>query len=390
MVHQVVVTGMGVVSSVGIGTEQFWEGLQRSPTQIGEQKIAMTDEILSWTENKKERRRMDPLTHYAGHAAMQAMEQANLPEFIRENTGVILGVGFVGVKTYFEQYDVLKEKGADKVSPFTVPEAIANRPVAAISMKHGLKGSSYAVVTACASGTDAIGQAMRAIRHGYLDAAIAGGAEAAIHPLDIAAFKNMTALSNSGISMPFSAGRDGFVMSEGAGVLVLERYDLAKKRGAPILAEIMGYGTNTNAEHMTAPSEKGTREEMAMTKAIEDAGLQIDDIHYINAHGTSTDQNDANEAMAIYRLFGDAVPVSSTKGATGHALGAAGGIEAIATILALHKSALPFTVGTKKRDPELSPIDVILHKPRHWIPRAALSNSFGFGGHNASVVIVPA
>jgi 3-oxoacyl-[acyl-carrier-protein] synthase II len=282
------------------------------------------------------------------------------------------------------------EKGDRRVSPFLVPMMMANASGAAISMKYGLQGPNETICTACAAGTHAIGYAARLIAWGRCDAVATGGSEAAATLTSLAGFGNMTALSSSGSSKPFDATRDGFVMGEGAAVFILERYDLAVARGATILGEVLGSASNADAHHITAPAPGGTGAIKCMELALDDAGLTPSDIALINAHGTSTPLNDAAEAEAMTHVFGaNAVPVTSGKGVTGHALGAAGALEAAQVLLAIEKKLIPPTAGTTSVDPEMS-IDLVMGQPRPWTPGPALSNNFGFGGHNGSVIIGPA
>jgi 3-oxoacyl-[acyl-carrier-protein] synthase II len=288
-----------------------------------------------------------------------------------------------------EQVLVRAEKGERRVSPFLVPMMMANAAGAAISMRHGLQGPNETIVTACAAGTHAIGYAARLIAWGLCDAVATGGAESAATATSLAGFGNMTALSSSGSSMPFDAARDGFVMGEGSAVFILERYDLAVARGARILGEILGAGSNADAHHITAPSPGGTGAIACMKLALSDAGLAPSDIALVNAHGTSTPLNDAAEAQAVTEVFGArAVPITSGKGVTGHALGAAGALEAAQVLLSIEHKLIPPTAGTKTLDPSLQ-IDLVMGVPRPWTPGPAISNNFGFGGHNGSVIIAP-
>jgi 3-oxoacyl-[acyl-carrier-protein] synthase II len=307
-----------------------------------------------------------------------------------ERAAVIWGTGVGGLETLEEQIATRLEKGARRVSPFLVPMMMANAASASLSMRYGLQGPCETTVTACAAATHAIGSAARLIANGRCDVVLSGGSEAAMTPTGIAGFANMTALSSRGISEPFSAGRDGFVMTEGAGVLVLEEMARAEARGATILAEVLGAASTADAHHITAPSPGGTGAITCMELALLDAGIGPSDVGHINAHGTSTPLNDAAEAEAIAKVFGTpGPPVTSTKGVTGHALGAAGAIEAVAAVLSIRHALIPPTAGTVARDPELAPIDLVIGAPRAWTPGPVLSNSFGFGGHNGCLVIAP-
>jgi 3-oxoacyl-[acyl-carrier-protein] synthase II len=285
---------------------------------------------------------------------------------------------------------VLLSKGERRVSPFLVPMMMANAPGAAISMRYGLQGPNETICTACAASTHAIGYAARLISWGMCDAVVTGGSESAGCSIGVAAFGNMTALSTSGASRPFDVDRDGFVLGEGAGVLMLEEWSSAEARGATIIAEVLGAASNADAHHITAPAPGGVGAIACMRLALADAGLEPGQIGHINGHGTSTPLNDAAEAAAVTEVFGArAVPLTSTKGVTGHALGAAGALEAIAMILAMEHRLIPPTAGTSTVDPEFS-VDLVLGQARPWTPAPSISNSFGFGGHNGSVIIGPA
>jgi 3-oxoacyl-[acyl-carrier-protein] synthase II len=311
---------------------------------------------------------------------------------------VLLGTGVGGLSTTADQIGVLNAKGPRRVSPFLVPMMMSNAAAAALSMKYGWQGPCETTVTACAASTHAIGNAAHLIIDGRCDAVITGGdavitggSEAAMIEIGITGFANMTALSSSGVSRPFDADRDGFVMTEGAAILVLEERSLAEARGATILAEVLGAASNADAHHITAPSPGGAGAIRCMQLALEDAGVSPADVAHINAHGTSTPLNDAAEAEAIAKLFGRPGPiVTSTKGVTGHALGAAGALEAAAVVLSMTKGLVPPTDGTKAVDAALPAIDLVIGEPRSWTPGITLSNSFGFGGHNGTLVFAPA
>ncbi|MEZ5218128.1 MAG: beta-ketoacyl-ACP synthase II [Ilumatobacteraceae bacterium] len=387
--RRVVVTGFGVVAPCGVGREAFWTGLL-GPNASGGTTNRITDwDPSPWYSSPKEARRADLFQQYATAAAAEAVEQAG--EFVGDpaRAGVIFGTGIGGITTLEDQIQTRIEKGERRVSPFLVPMMMANAAGAAISMKYGLRGPNETVCTACAASTHAIGYAARSIAFGIADVIVTGGSEAAATPTSIAGFGNMTALSSSGSSRPFDAERDGFVLGEGAGVLVLEEREHALARGATILAEILGAASNADAHHITAPSPGGTGAVACMELALADAGLSTADIAQINAHGTSTPLNDAAEAEAVAKLFGaNGPPVVSTKGVTGHALGAAGALEAVAVLLSIDKRLIPPTAGTTTLDPAMT-IDLVTGEPRAWTPGPTLSNNFGFGGHNGSIIIGP-
>jgi 3-oxoacyl-[acyl-carrier-protein] synthase II len=304
--------------------------------------------------------------------------------------GVHIGTGVGGLHTLEDQVWTFHEKGPRRVSPFLVPMMMSNAAAAAVSMRFGWQGPCEATVTACATGTQSIGTGARLIAYDRCDAVLAGSSEAALTPVGMQGFQNMTALSSDGIVRPFDRDRDGFVMAEGAAVLVLESLEGAEARGATIYGEIAGAGSNADAHHITAPSPGGTGAVACMQLALDDAGLKPEDIRHINAHGTGTPLNDASEAEAISKLFGSSgPPVTSTKGIHGHALGGAGAIEAAAVLLSLEKQLIPPTRGFSEQDPDLPTIDLVVGEPREWTPGPVLSNSFGFGGHNGCLVISP-
>jgi 3-oxoacyl-[acyl-carrier-protein] synthase II len=390
MTRRVAVVGVGVVASCGIGRDAFWAGLSQ-PASGGERHVEGFDPATAF-DNPKEARRADRFTQFALAAAAEAWEQAGAPqERCGPRAGSWVGSGIGGIISLEEQIDVLRTKGPRRVSPFLVPMMMANSAGATISMRYGLQGPCENTVTACAAGTQSITNGARLIRDGRCDLVICGGSEAAITPVSVAAFGNMTALSSSGESTPFAAGRDGFVISEGAAILVLEEMELARARGATVLAEILGGASTADAHHITAPSPGGEGAVRCMETALEDAGVSAAEVTYINAHGTSTPLNDAAEAEAIVKVFGLPGPaVSSIKGVTGHSLGAAGAIEAASVVLSIIHREIPPTMGTNELDPELPPIDLVLGSPRAWEPGPALSNSFGFGGHNGTVIFGPA
>jgi 3-oxoacyl-[acyl-carrier-protein] synthase II len=386
--RRVAITGLGVVASCGTGVDAFWEGLLRAPRPGP--RIVEGFDPSPYFDNPKEARRADRFTQFALAAADQAMRQAGEPTADPERRGVFVGTGVGGIHTLEDQIITRHEKGERRVSPFLVPMMMANAAPAAISMKYGWQGPCENTVTACAAGTHSIGNAARLITSGRCDTVIAGGAEASITPTAVAGFGNMTALSREGVSRPFDADRDGFVIAEGAGILVLEEWETAQRRGATILGEVLGSASNADAHHITAPSPDGAGAVACMRLALEDAGLTPDDIVHINAHGTSTPLNDMAEAQAIARLFGSPGPVvTSTKGVTGHALGAAGAIEAVAVVLAMAHRVIPPTAGHVTADPEMPPMRLAT-APTPWDPGPSMSNSFGFGGHNGALVLAPA
>lgn len=387
--NRVGVTGIGVVSAVGIGADAFWEGLA-APAPVGPRRIEGWDPT-PWFDNPKEARRTDPFTQFALAAAQEALDQAGGAHADPDRSGVIVGTGVGGLQTVENQVMVFHEKGPRRVSPFLVPMMMANAGAAAVSMRHGLRGPCETVVTACAAGTHSVGNAARLVATGRCDLVVAGGSEAAITPVGSQGFTNMTALSPEGVSRPFDAERDGFVMSEGAGILVLEEWEAATARGATILAEVLGAASNADAHHITAPSPGGAGAVACMELALADAGISPADVAHINAHGTSTPLNDAAEAEAISKLFGSpGPPVTSVKGVLGHALGAAGALEAVASVLTLQRGEIPPTAGYATPDPELAPIDVVHGGRRPFEPGPVLSNSFGFGGHNGTLLLGPA
>ncbi len=389
--RRVAVTGIGVVAPAGIGKEAFWSGLL-SPAPNGFRQIEDWDPS-PYFDNPKEARRSDRVSQFTLAAAAEALEQAGEISADPARRGTFVGTGVGGIGTLEEQIEVRLSKGERRVSPFLVPMMMANAPAATISMRYGWQGPCENTVTACAAGTHAIGNAARMVADGRCDVVMAGGAEAPFTPTAVAGFGNMTALSNSGDSRPFDANRDGFVMAEGAAILVLEAWELAEARGATILGEVLGSASTADAHHITAPSPGGVGAVTCMQLAMDDAGITPEQVRHINAHGTSTDKNDAAEAEAVAKVFGtdDSGPlVTSTKGITGHALGAAGALEAVAVLLAMQHGKVPPTAGLTERDPELPAINIVEGGPADWEPGPALSNSFGFGGHNGTLVLGPA
>ncbi len=401
--RRVVITGVGLVTPLGTGVDKNWQALMdgRSgigpvtrfdvsdfPTRIaGEVKDFHPEEFIE----KKEIKKMDLFIQYAVAAAKMAMDESQLP-ITAENedmVGVIVGVGIAGLSSIEEYHKLFMETRLKRVSPFFIPKLIANLAPGQISIRYGAKGINYTPTSACSSGAHAIGEAFRLIRLGEQDAMIAGGAEAALTPLGLGGFIALKAVSSRNdppekASRPFDRNRDGFVMSEGSGVIVLEELEQARKRGAKIYAEVIGYGANADAYHMTAPSPEGEGAARCIRLALRSGGIDPLEVDYINAHGTSTPYNDATETHAIKRVFGEhaaRMAVSSTKSMTGHLLGAAGGVEAVYSALALHHQHLPPTINYQEPDPECD-LDYVPNVSRRAPVRVALSNSFGFGGTN--------
>jgi 3-oxoacyl-[acyl-carrier-protein] synthase II len=388
--RRVAVTGLGVVAPCGLGRDAYWQGLLGAGIS-GSTSVTITDwDPSPYFANPKEARRADRVEQLALAAAAEAFEQSGMPSGDLSRFGTIFATGVGGINTLEEQIEVRLTKGERRVSPFLVPMMMANAPGAAISMRYGLTGPNETVVTACAASTHSIGYAARLIAWGRCDAVATGGAESAATLTSLAGFGNMTALSTTGMSRPFDADRDGFVMGEGAAVLILEEWERAHARGATILGEILGAASNADAHHITAPSPGGVGAINCMRLALSDAGLAPEQIVHVNAHGTSTPLNDAAEAAAVSAVFGaNAVPITSTKGVTGHALGAAGALEAAAVLLSMQHRLIPPTANTANVDPEFE-IDLVYGAPRPWTPGPTISNNFGFGGHNGSVIIAPA
>ncbi len=390
--NEVVVTGVGAVTPLGVGAAKLHERWAAGVCGIEDGEGRCDELVVTDHFSVKQARRADRFSQLvlvaAGEALADAGWDAELP-YEAARIGAIIGTGIGGIGTIEANDRTLIEQGPKLVSPLAVPLMMGNAGAAAVSMRHGLKGPSYGVVSACAAGTHAIGSAMRAIQYGDATAVVAGGTEAALTPLSRAAFAAVDALSPSGISRPFDRRRDGFVMGEGAGVLVLENGEAARARGARVLAIARGYGATSDAFHITAPPANGEGAAAAITRALEDAELTPDDLVYVNAHGTSTPINDRAETAALKTALGErakTIPISSTKSAIGHLLGAAGAVEAVATILALRARVLPPTLGLEEPDPELD-LDYIPNIARtldlDGRRAIAISNSFGFGGHNA-------
>jgi 3-oxoacyl-[acyl-carrier-protein] synthase II len=387
--RRVAITGYGVVAPCGIGRKAFWDGLN-GPGITDHRSIEIADwDPLPYFDNPKEARRADRVEQFAVAAAAEAFEHAGRPSAESHRFGTIYATGVGGLRSTEDQIEVLITKGERRVSPFLVPMMMPNAPGAAISMRYGLRGPNETITTACAASTHAIGYAARLIAWDMCDAVVTGGAESAGCAIGVASFGNMTALSTSGSSRPFDVDRDGFVLGEGAAVLILEEWSAAENRGANIIGEVLGAGSNADAHHITAPAPGGVGAIACMRLALADAGLEPGDIGHVNAHGTSTPLNDAAEAAAITEIFGArGVPVTSTKGVTGHALGAAGALEAVAMLLAMENRLIPPTAGTTVVDPEFA-IDLVVGSARSWTPGPSISNSLGFGGHNGSIILGP-
>jgi 3-oxoacyl-[acyl-carrier-protein] synthase II len=398
MKRKVVVTGAGAVTPLGVGARSLHERWASGTCGIADRAGACRDFEASEHLSIKEARRLDRFAQFALTAAGEALAQAGWdgePPCDPMRVGCVIATGIGGQATVEAQLDVMRERGARMVSPLGIPMYMPNAAVAAVSMKYHLQGQAYGVVSACSSGAHAIGSAARMIQYGDADAAVAGGSEATLTPFAFACFDSMQALSPSGVSRPFDARRDGFVMGEGAGVLVLEEAESAKARGATILGELAGYGSTADAFHLTAPEPSGAPAARAIELALADAGLTPADISYVNAHGTSTQLNDAAETAALKRALGEEqakkIPVSSTKSAIGHLLGAAGAVEAVATLETLRTRVIPPTLGYEVPDPELD-LDYVPGEARPLIMSnghapAAISNSFAFGGHNVALVL---
>ncbi len=383
--RRVAITGLGAVTCCGTGIESLWDGLIHPSVTGG----AVPDFDPSPWFGPKEVRQADRFTQFSLAAADMALHDAGDLGADPDRSGVVFATGVGGLDTLADQISLFNEKGARRVSPRLVPMMMANAGAASISMHTGWHGPSETIVTACAAGTHCIGAAARLIAMGRCDVVMSGGAEAGMNPVAIAAFTNMTALSTSGHSRPFDLRRDGFVMTEGAGALVLEEWDRAVARGAHIYGELAGAASTADAHHITAPSPDGAGAVSCMELALIDAGIEAADVRHINAHGTSTPLNDLAESRAINKVFGQPGPiVTSTKGVTGHGLAAAGAIEAVAATLTIDRALIPPTAGYEERDPEID-LDIVVGEARAWEPGPVLSNSFGFGGHNGCLVILP-
>ena len=407
MRRRVVVTGMGCISPVGNNVADTWSAILAGKSGSGmitlfdasKHKTRFAAEVKGFDAaaffGPREARKMDRFTQFATVATLEALEQSGLKidEANRDRVGILIGTGIGGIGTLLDQAEVLRERGADRVSPFLIPMMISDSAAGMLAIRVGARGPNMAIATACASGNNAIGDAVETIRRGSADVMIAGGSEAALVSVAMAGMNVMGALSTrnddpQSASRPFDKERDGFLMGEGAGILILESLEQAQARGANILAELNGYGTTDDAHHISAPAENGAGAAMSMKLALENANLNVDDIGYINAHGTSTPLNDKSETAAIKTVFGEqayAIPVSSTKSMTGHLLGASGAVEAVFSILAMREGVLPPTINYQTPDPECD-LDYVPNQPRKASPRHAMSNSFGFGGHNATLI----
>lgn len=408
MHKRVVVTGLGCISPLGNDVSTTWQNILAGKSGAGpitrydssEFKVQIAAEVKDFDPKAlfghKDARRMDRFTQFGLAVAEQARQHANLQitDENRDRMGAIIGTGIGGIGTLGDQMIIYQGSGPNRVNPFTVPMMIPDAAPSAIAIHLGLRGPNMAVVTACASGTNAVGEALEIIRRDHADVIFAGGSEATVVPIAMAALGVMTALSTRNddpqrASRPFDLNRDGFVLGEGAGVLVLESLEHAQARGANILAELTGYGTTNDAFHISAPAENGIGAAKCMRLALDDAQLGVDDIDYINTHGTSTDLNDKSETAAIKTVFGERaydIPASSTKSMTGHLLGASGAIEALFCVLALQNSIIPATINYETPDPECD-LDYVPNTPRQAEMTHILSNSFGFGGHNATIVL---
>jgi 3-oxoacyl-[acyl-carrier-protein] synthase II len=407
MSKRVVVTGMGCISPVGNNVKDTWEAILAGKSgaamithfDASKHKTRFAAEVKGFDPvtlfSAREARKMDRFTQFAIAVAREALEQSGLQidESNRDRVGVVIGTGIGGIGTLLEQAEVMHERGPERVSPFLVPMMISDSAPGMIAIRFGVRGPNMALATACASGNNAIGEALEMIRRGAADVMIAGGSEAALVPVAMAGMNVMTALSTRNddpvtASRPFDKDRDGFLMGEGAGMLILESLDHAQARGAMILGEVTGYGTTDDAHHISAPAENGAGAAMSMKLALENASLGVMDIGYINAHGTSTPLNDKSETAAIKTVFGEQaynIPVSSTKSMTGHLLGASGAIEAVFCVLAIREEVLPPTINYHTPDPECD-LDYVPNQPRRASPKHVMSNSFGFGGHNATLI----
>ena len=405
--RRVVITGLGALAPNGNSVPQYWDSLISGKSGIGyitafdteNLSVKIAGELSNFDAqdhfDRKELRKLDPFTVYHMVSSSEAITQAGLTQNIdMDRVGVIIGSGVGGIQTLEDQCNTYSSRGQRRVSPFFVPRMIANIAAGNLAIKYGFKGPNQTIISACASGTDAIGLAARTIQYGDADVMITGGTEASITGLTISGFANIKALSTrnedpESASRPFDAERDGFVLGEGSASIVLEELSHAEKRGASILAEFVGYGSTDDAFHITQPSEGGKGAIKAMQKALDDANLSVNDIDYINAHGTSTPFNDKTESAAIASLFGDhtkKLKVSSTKSMVGHALGASGALEAIACIQAIQSGILPPTINYTNPDPECT-LDYVPNNSQESTINAAMSNSFGFGGHNGVIVI---
>lgn len=406
--RRVVVTGMGVICPLGNDVETAWEKASKGISGIGPitrfdvsrletrfgGEVKDFDPVAAF--GRREARRMDRITQFAAEAARQALEDSGLevtPEE-RYRIGVLIGCGLGGIESLLHGVDVIRQKGPTRVSPLLVPMMLPDSPAGKVSMLFGLRGPNMSISTACATGNNSIGEATEIIRRGAADVMVAGSTEAGLVPLAIACFNNMQAISRrnddpQAASRPFDRDRDGFVVSEGAAILILEELEHARARGAHIYAEVLGYGATADAFHVTAPLENGEGAQEAMRKALDDAGLTVDDVDYLNAHGTSTVLNDLSETRAIKAVFGErayTLPISSTKSVTGHMMGAAGSVEAVFSIKAICENFIPPTINLDNPDEEMVGMDFVPNVGRKAEINVVMSNSFGFGGHNAVLI----
>lgn len=408
MRKRVVVTGMGCVSPVGNNIKETWDALLAGKSgaapitafDASAHKTKFAAEVKGFEPvalfGSREARKMDRFTQFATAATLEALESANfkIDESNRDRVGILIGTGIGGIITLLEQYDVLRERGPERVSPFLIPMMIADGAAGNIAIRVGARGPNMSLATACASGTNSLGEAAEMIRRGSADAMIAGASEAAITAVSMAGMNVMTALSTRNndpqrASRPFDKDRDGFLMGEGSAVLILESQEHAEARGAKILCEFAGYGTSDDAHHISAPAENGAGAAISMRLALENAALKPEDISYINAHGTSTYLNDKSETAAIKTVFGEQAyntPISSTKSMTGHLLGASGALEGMVSALAIMNSILPPTINYETPDP-VCDLDYVPNQPRKTVVNHVMSNSFGFGGHNATLIM---
>lgn len=408
MRKRVVITGLGCVSPVGNNVKDTWAALLAGKSgaahitsfDASHHKTKFAAEVKGFDPvalfGTREARKMDRFTQFATAATLEALEQSGLKidESNRDRVGILIGSGIGGIHTIIEQYEVFKERGPDRISPFLIPMMISDSAAGNLAIRIGVRGPNMSLATACATGTNGVGEAAEMIRRGAADVMIAGASEAAIHPLTMAGMNVMTALSTRNdeperASRPFDKNRDGFLMGEGAAILILESLEYAQARGAKILCEFTGYGTTDDAHHISAPAENGAGAAISMSLALRDAGLVESDVQYINAHGTSTQLNDKSETAAIKTVFGEQaykLAVSSTKSMTGHLLGASGSLEAIISALAIIDQTLPPTINYETPDPNCD-LDYVPNQPRKTNVVNVMSNSFGFGGHNATLVL---
>ncbi|MEW6405946.1 MAG: beta-ketoacyl-ACP synthase II [Chloroflexota bacterium] len=408
MRKRVVVTGLGCVSPVGNTVQETWRALLSGKSGVAPithfdasaHKTRFAAEVKGFDGaalfGHREARKMDRFAQFATAAALEALNQSGLKidESNRDRVGILIGTGIGGILTLLENVEIMRERGPERVSPFLIPMMISDSAAGMLAIRLGARGPNMSLATACASGTNALGEAAEMIRRGAADVMIAGASEAAIAAVSMAGMNVMTALSTRNdspetASRPFDKNRDGFVMGEGAGILILESQEHARARGTEILCEFTGYGTSDDAHHISAPAENGAGAAISMRLAVEDSGLGLNDIHYINAHGTSTQLNDKSETAAIKTVFGEQayqIPISSTKSMTGHLLGASGAVEAVVCALVLIEKILPPTINYETPDPACD-LDYVPNQPRKAEPDNIMSNSFGFGGHNATLIL---